>query len=47
MTRWACPTCGTWIELHITPRQPPTCRHGGTNHDAKRASDMTKEEDGE
>lgn len=46
MSRWTCPTCGTSIELHITPRRPPTCRHVGTRHDAKRMSEM-KEEVGE
>ena len=44
MTRWICPTCSTSIVLHITPRQPPSCAHSGTRHDAKRPSDMTQEE---
>ena len=44
MTRWTCPTCGMWITTHITLKQPPTCAHGGTRHDAKRPNDMITEE---
>lgn len=41
--RFVCPTCAQTVTLYRPPTYPPTCGHHGTNHDARKPSEMKEE----